>query len=338
MKSVVITGASGFIGKALTVKFLNDGYDVYGVIKNRKEKEHLPKHIRIHPIICDFSDYENLSSYIHENIEYFVHLAWAGVSGVESRDIFVQIQNIKAACMALKQAHILQTKRFLFAGSSYQYRMESYMRANEEVFARKNVYGIAKQAGTDLLRAEAIETGIIFNSVLFTNVFGVGDYSMRSTNAIIKQLLNGEDLQLIDGRHKHDWTYIDDAVQGITAILNKGKDGKSYYVGGKELRLFSEIIQRVRDIVNPESKLNFGCYNDDKGYIDYSYIDLEELRRDTGFECTADFRESILKTTEWVKVLEEKKIVKKITGGGKCLTLKSNHCAALRYFAEREAA
>ena len=73
MKSVVITGASGFIGKALTVKFLNDGYDVYGVIKNRKEKEHLPKHIRIHPIICDFSDYENLSSYIHENIEYFVH-------------------------------------------------------------------------------------------------------------------------------------------------------------------------------------------------------------------------------------------------------------------------
>ena len=38
MKSVVITGASGFIGKALTVKFLNDGYDVYGVIKNRKEK------------------------------------------------------------------------------------------------------------------------------------------------------------------------------------------------------------------------------------------------------------------------------------------------------------
>ena len=46
--------------------------------------------------------------------------------------------------------------------------------------------------------------------------------------------------------------------------------------------------------------------------MDYSLIDLESLRQDTGFECKADFRESIMKTVEWLK---EQNSDKKIGGG-----------------------
>lgn len=299
MKSVVITGAGGFIGKALVSEFLNDGCEVFCVIRDARKLEYLPKHINMHPVICDFVDYKNLSNHINTDIEYFIHLAWAGVSGVESRNIVVQTSNIEAACIALEQASILRAKRFLFAGSSYQYRMEAYIQDGQTMYTKKNIYGLAKQAATDLLRAKSIEDNLNFNSVLFTNVFGVGDYSMRSTNTFIKQLLAGEDLKLIDGTHKHDWTYIDDAVQGIKAILKKGKNRKSYYAGRRELITFREIITEVRDIVNPSADLKFGYY-DDKGYIDYSFINLDELYRDTGFECTANFKESILKTTQWI--------------------------------------
>lgn len=299
MKNVVITGAGGFIGKAIAAELLNNGCKVFGVVKDTKETGYLPNHMRMYPIVCDFEDYGKLGSYINANIEYFIHLAWAGVSGAESRDMSVQISNIKAACTALDQAKTMGAKRFLLAGSSYQYRMEAYLQDGQMMFARKNIYGLAKQAATDLLRAGAIENGIHFNTVLFTNVFGVGDHSMRSTNTFIKQLLSGKDLELIEGGHEHDWTYIDDAVMGIRAILEQGKNGKSYYVGRRQLITFRDIITEVRDIVNPHSDLKFGYY-DDKGYIDYSLIDLDELYRDTGFECKADFKESILKTTEWV--------------------------------------
>lgn len=300
MKNVVITGAVGFIGKALVSEFLNDGYMVFGVVKDARQAKCLPEHAGIRPVICDFSDYKNLSRYINADIEYFIHLAWAGVSGTESRNIEAQISNIEAACVALDQAKILHAKRFLFVGSSYQYRMEAYIQDGQMLFTRKNIYGLAKQTATDLLRARSIENDMFFNSALFTNVFGVGDCSMRTTNVFIKQLLKGEDLILIDGTHKHDWTYIDDAVRGIRAILEKGKNRKSYYVGGRELITFKEIITEVRNIVNPSVDLKFGYY-DDKSYIDYSFIDLDELYRDTGFECKADFRESILKTTQWIK-------------------------------------
>ena len=174
------------------------------------------------------------------------------------------------------------------------------MQDGKEQFVQKNIYGLAKQAAGDLLKAIAIKYNIHFNKVLFTNVFGIGDYSTRSTNTFIKQLLSGEDLRLIDGEHKHDWIYIDDAVQGMLAILKKGNNGMSYYVGNRKLNSFREIITEVRDILSPKAGLYFGCY-DDNGYIDYSQIDLEALYRDTGFECKSDFKESIMKTAEWLK-------------------------------------
>ena len=50
--------------------------------------------------------------------------------------------------------------------------------------------------------------------------------------------------------------------------------------------------------------LEFGYYPDD-GYIDYSEIDLNALYQDTGFECKADFDDSIRKTAAWLKSQEE---------------------------------
>ena len=56
----------------------------------------------------------------------------------------------------------------------------------------------------------------------------------------------------------------------------------------------------IRDILNPQAQLLFG---EDKDTInmDYSQVDLNALYNDTGFECKTDFRDSILKTAEWLK-------------------------------------
>lgn len=303
MKTAVVTGASGFIGGALTSGLLERGYEVFAVVRDEEQKARLSERKGLYPLVCDLADQETICSAIGKEAGCFIHLAWEGVSGVKSRQIETQLSNIKVACMAMELAKRLHTERFLFAGSSYQYRMEAYIQNGREQFARKNLYGISKQAASDLLRAMAIAYGMTFNTVLFTNVFGVGDCSQRSTNVLIGKLLAGEDLELIDGGQAHDWTYIDDAVQGILAVLNKGVDGASYYIGSRSPRTFKEIITDVRDLIAPKARLKFGCF-EDEAYIDYSQIDLNALYRDTGFECATDFSESILETAEWVKTLE----------------------------------
>lgn len=298
MKRVIVTGADGFIGSALVRSLIANDYQVYAVVKD-KEYDFGSINSKIEIIPCSFSQYHTLAELINESIDCFIHLAWRGVSGQESQDVVCQGENIRVSTIALEQAHLLNAKKFIFAGSSYQYRMEPVIEANEKIFKKINIYGKAKEAATLLLKAAAAKSNMGFNSVLFTNVFGIGDFSHRSTNTMILQLLNCEPLRLISGEHKHDWIYIEDAVNGIISVMEKGKNSISYYIGNRQLRTFMEIIRDVRDTLSSGTELEFGYYPDD-GYIDYSEIDLEGLYRDTGFECKTDFCNSIRKTAQWL--------------------------------------
>lgn len=303
MKKVIVTGADGFIGSALVKSLLSNGYQVYAVAKDKDHDFGLIDP-GIEMIPCSFSEYHSLSALVDGPIDCFIHLAWGGLAGIESQDAVLQSENIRASAVSLEQAHLLGAKRFIFAGSSYQYRMEPVLKNGKVVFKKKNLYGKSKEAATLLLASAALKYNMDFNSILFTNVFGVGDRSSRSTNTLILQLLHGEPVRLIPGEHKHDWTYVDDAVSGIISVMENGKDGISYYIGDRQLRTFKEIMLDVRNIVSPDADLEFGYYPDD-GYIDYSEIDLNALYRDTGFECKADFVDSIRKTAAWLKSQEE---------------------------------
>lgn len=310
MKKAVVTGASGFIGRALTKRLLAEGWTVYAVVRDRDSLAGLEG--GLHPVECNFVHYDRLAERIGDEADCFLHFGWAGVSGELGRSVKAQAENIMASAEALEQARRLGTKRFLFAGSSYQYRMEPF----GGTYLPKNLYGAAKAAAERLLWAAALADGIAFNAVLFTNVFGVGDRSERSTNVMLKQLLAGRPLRLISGEHLHDWTYIDDAVGGIMAVLEKGEPGKEYYVGSRNPSPFRDIITRVRDVVSPETELRFGAYEDD-AYIDYTKIDTDALYRDTGFVCTADFDESIRRTAAWLAEEDDmRKRQKPYHGGG----------------------
>lgn len=308
MKKAIVTGADGFIGSALVRALCANGYQVYAIVKDKSKCHSLNSLAsKVKVFFCDFLNYHTIAFLVGEPIDCFIHLAWGGVSGKESQDVILQSDNIKASITALDQAHRLNAQKFIFAGSSYQYRMEPVIRKDEIVYRKKNLYGKTKEATTILLKAISLSYNIDFNSILFTNVFGVGDYSKRSTNTLILQLLQQEPVRLIPGDHKHDWIYIDDAVNGIIDVMEKGRDGVSYYIGNRQLKTFREIITELRDILSPNTSLEFGYYPDD-GYIDYSSIDLDHLYVDTGFECKSNFQNSILKTAEWIKKLEQENI------------------------------
>ena len=167
--------------------------------------------------------------------------------------------------------------------------------------ARASIYGVCKLCARELCNV-LLKDSMEFVATAFTNVFGVGDRSKRTANFFIHKLLMGQSLDLIEGDNAYDWTYIDDAVEGLIVVGEKGKNGKQYYIGSRVPLKFKEILTRVRDIICPTAELNFGKYNDNT-YTDYSCFDLDALYNDTGFECRTDFREAVLKTAEWVKTM-----------------------------------
>lgn len=297
MRRVIVTGASGFIGQAVSRALINEGVEVFGLSFHLEKLGDLRNHPMFHVIEAEFRDYKNLHEMIDETgFDAFFHFAWQGY-GKSTNDYKVQIPNIQYACDAAYAAIALKCKRFVFADSSHEYLVR---RGADNQLHECSIYGNAKRSARHMVKAILHNGNVEYIGVLFTNIFGEGDWSNRSTNTMLRRLINGQDLDLIKGDNLYDWTYIDDCVGGVIAAAEFGRSGTVYYVGSRQLRPFREIITDVRNIVRPEAKLNFGTYLDDS-FIDYRKIDIYALYRDTGYLPSADFEESIRKTVNWIK-------------------------------------
>lgn len=293
MKKVIITGAAGFIGKALLKYLLKFDYQVFAFVRDKAKMLDINSNnlVIIETDLSKNSLNSQIKHFKNLKIDAFIHLAWGGY-GKYTNDYNIQIDNIKISCSVAEFAVTINAKQFIFAGSSHQ-----YLKLKDNY---SSVYGMAKTCAENFIKLILFKANIKYNTVFFTNVFGIGDYSDRTANFFITSLFKKKDLNLIEGNNLYDWIYIDDVVAGIKAVLEFGCDKKDYYIGHKHLRTFKEIIIDVRNYINPNSKLNFGKYKDD-AYIDYQEVDLLSLYNDTGFEAQADFKESILKTAEWLK-------------------------------------
>lgn len=297
MKKAIVTGAGGFIGGALTAA-LSKKQTVYAVLYSEAEKQHLQKNSNVIPVVGDLNDWQKIKEQIYaSDIDVFYHLAWGGISSAAYKDINIQKDNISMSISAAKLAESLNCKKFVFSGTNQEYLVSECL--TDRTITEASVYGMCKLCARKLTQV-MLKDKMEFNATAFTNVFGPGDYSQRTANFFIKSLLNKEPLNLITGDNQYDWTYVDDAVAGLIAVGEKGKNGKQYYIGSRNVPTFKEILIKVRDVVYPDGVLNFGAFSDPT-YTDYSKLNLDALYNDTGFECRSDFKESILKTAEWVK-------------------------------------
>ena len=304
MKKVIITGATGFIGGALTKELLKRGVTVYGVDIDAQRLEAMKEYGKFIPVVADFSVYYKLAELIGEkDFDVFYHFAWQGVFGEAFKDYALQLKNAQYACDCLMCASQIMCKKFVLAGTYNQYEIITRLTRECNSPRFTCIYSSAKTVADLMCKTLASNYGIDYNAGLICMAYGEGNRSKMLANVVINQLIKDIRPKLIEGEGLYDMIYIDDIVSAFIAIGEKGINQRSYYVGHRVLKTFGEIITDIKNIICPEMKLIFGEYKETTK-LDYSLIDLESLHHDTGFECKANFRESILKTAEWVKTLE----------------------------------
>ena len=312
MKSVVITGASGFLGGALALNLLKSGVQVYGVGVTEDGFQRFAGFENFVPIVAEFSNYSKLSELIlGRDFDVFYHFAWQGVFGEAFKDYALQLQNARYACEALMQAKQLGCKKFVLAGTYNEFEVKGFMEDIEYQPRYTCIYASAKLVSELMCRTLAYQNNLAYNAGLVCMAYGENNYSGMLPNVVLKQLLKGEEPKLITGDNYYDMVYVDDVAKAFAAIGERGINQQSYYIGHRKLRTFRELLSEMRDIVSPKTKLHFGAFQDTAA-MDYNRIDLEALYRDTGFECQSDFKESIMKTAEWLK----EHMTNKNSGGG----------------------
>lgn len=303
MNKAIVTGAGGFIGRSVVNRLLDDNIEVWGVDISFDSLNTFAENKLFHPIVADFTMYNELPDILPRGADVFYHFAWQGVCGDAFKNYSLQLDNAKYSCDALMSAVKCDCRKFVMAGSVNEYEMDSYIGKDYFEPRYTYIYSSTKQISEAIGKTLAYYNSIEFCCGRIAMVYGENNRSKMLPNIVINNLLNNRPTKLVEGNNLYDMVYISDVADAFLSIGRSGVNMKSYYIGHREFKTFKEIIQDIASILNPDCPLLFGEYPDVPSGINYQKIDFNALYEDTGFECKADFRESILKTAEWVKSL-----------------------------------
>lgn len=300
MKKVVITGCTGFLGGTLTRTLLTQDVIVYGVDINEDKLKQF-KNDKFIPVVAGFEEYAKMSEMIKDrNIDVFFHFAWAGGFTTAIRDYKLQMSNAGFAGDAVVAAHSIDAKKFVYANTYNQYEIINFLESETFEPRYTCIYSAGKTAASLICRTLAHNLGIEYSAGLIPMPYGENNYSKQLVNVVINCLNNGETPKLVEGNNLYDLVYVQDIIDALIAIGERGKNKKEYYVGHRKLKTFKEWMIEIRDEIAPDVELKFGEFEDNQ-QIDYNKVDLESLYRDTGWECHYELKDKIKSTAQWVK-------------------------------------
>lgn len=299
MKAAIVTGANGFIGKVLCEILIEQKVHTYAIVRKKEAMDDIQcSYLTV--IELDMEHYQRLPQIIKEEIDVFYHLAWEGASGAILADYSQQIKNIQYTCDTIEIASKMNCRKFIMAGTINELELMQLFEAEENPPRPACIYGISKLACDMMCKTIAAKNEMNFNVAIIGSCFGPGDTSKRIHNVFISHMLKGIRPKLVEANNMHDWIYVDDVAKMFFAIGEKSVNMKNYYLGHNQLRVFREILEEVRDILNPQMELVFGEIKT-PFFIDYDLVNLNSVYEDTGYQCESDFKDNILKTAQWVK-------------------------------------
>lgn len=300
MKTYVLSGATGFIGRTLTDLLLARGDRVIALVHRGSKR--LPEieereNFTVLPLdLCDFAGY---TPAVHADV--FFHLAWAKTAVDGRDDAEAQIRNIVYTSDAVRLASRFGCSVFVGAGSQAEYGIAKAPLCGDSPTDPQSGYGIAKYAAGKLSRLLAGKLGIRHCWARILSVYGKGDGEGTLISYLIRTLRAGGVPELTPCEQIWDYLHVEDAARALAAIADFGKDGKVYPIGSGEGRPLREYVELLRDIVAPGACIRFGA----KPYYPHQPMlltaDIRELTGDTGFVPAISFAEGIQKTTERIE-------------------------------------
>lgn len=299
IKNILITGSSGTIGTRLCEKLLEKGQSVVGI--DRKPDKWSEK-INQLTILGDLLNKETLQKIPQKNFDVVVHLAANArvynlvLDPILARDNFETTFNVLEFC---RKNNI---KKFIFASSREVYGNSQKIVYNEEETYVKHCespYTASKIAGEAMVHAYCQCYGINFIIVRFSNVYGMYDESDRLIPLYIKLAKENQDLIVFGKEKMLDFTYIDDAVNGVMLCLEKFENVKNdvfNLASGKGIYI-SEVAQLVKKHTQSQSEI---IIKENRiGEVVKFIADISKAKNMLGYEPQIVVEEGIKKSIEW---------------------------------------
>lgn len=335
-KTVLVTGAAGFIGsnlvkrlfqdvqniKVIGIDSITDYYDVNIKYERLKEIEALNRDWTfVHASIAGKDAVEKI--FTENDIAVVVNLAaQAGVRySIANPDAYIQsnligFYNILEACRHHEVEHLVYASSSSVYGSNKKVPYSTDDKVDNPV----SLYAATKKSNELMAHAYSKLYNIPLTGLRFFTVYGPAGRPDMAYFSFTDKLVKGETIKIFNyGNCKRDFTYVDDIVEGVVRIMQhapekqNGEDGlpiplyKIYNIGNshpENLLEFVTILQEelVRAGILPEN-YDFEAHKElvpmQLGDVPVTYADATPLEQDFGFKPNTSLREGLRRFTEW---------------------------------------
>jgi len=328
---ILVTGSAGFIGSALSIKLLDRGDNVIGIdnhnnyydpsLKESRLSRHIDYKNYLH-IKMDIEDQKAVEELFNEHqFDGVAHLAaQAGVRySIENPLKYVNTNMVGFG-------HILEGCRYgnvghlVYASSSSVYGSNTKIpfSVHDNVDHPISLYAASKKANELMAHTYSHLYNLPTTGLRFFTVYGPWDRPDMALQKFTKLILAREKIQVFNhGKHRRDFTYIDDIVEGVIRVLDQpaipnqtwdssqpdpgssSAPWRIYNIGNNSPVELFDYIKAIEDALGIKADMELLPLQ--PGDVPDTYADVLDLVRDFDYKPSTSINKGITKYIEWYK-------------------------------------
>jgi UDP-glucuronate 4-epimerase len=326
---ILITGAAGFIGfhtaqlllargdEVIGLDNLNDYYDVN---LKRARLEILKKNPGFSFVKRDLADRLAMAElFAHERFERVVHLAaQAGVRySIENPFVYLD-SNLAGTLTVLEGCRHNDVEHLVYASSSSVYGANTTMPFSvyQNVDHPLSLYATTKKSNELMAHTYASLYGLPVTGLRFFTVYGPWGRPDMALFLFTKKILAGEPIDVFNyGKHRRDFTYIDDIAEGVVRTLDHAAEPNTdwssdapdpgtsaapyrlYNIGNQQPVELMKYIELLENNLGRKAEKNLLPLQ--PGDVPDTWADVEDLVSDVGYRPATPVEEGIERFVEW---------------------------------------
>lgn len=331
---ILVTGAAGFIGAAVSQYLINRGDQVVGIDNINDYYDVNLKHARLNEIKSSTAAdlfsfvamgveerYKMAALFEEHKFDRVVHLAaQAGVRySLENPNAYVD-SNIVGFVNILEGCRHNKVEHLVYASSSSVYGANETMPFSEQhnVDHQVSLYAASKKANELMAHTYSHLYNLPTTGLRFFTVYGPWGRPDMALFKFTKAILEGKTIQVYNyGNHRRDFTYIDDIVEGVIRSLdnvakpNESWDGsnpdpstskapyKVYNIGAQTPVHLLKFIETLESALGIDAKKELLPMQ--PGDVPDTYADVSSLVNDTGYQPSTDVETGVKAFVDWYR-------------------------------------